>query len=174
MIKRILLIVLVAIMALGLGVYFRFMGSPVEFSLNKKEILKDFVLTDLWNNPHSVNEWQGRIRIINFWATWCPPCLKEIPDFIALQEQYTGKNIQFIGVAIDNKESVEQFLSSKTINYPILLAENEGLILAHQLGNIMNSVPYTIVVNQQGLIVKQYQGEVKKDELLKVIESLVQ
>ena len=163
-----------ASVALGLGLYFRFMGTNVGFNLSKKEILKEFVLMDSSSNPHSVNEWQGKIRIINFWATWCPSCLKEIPDFIALQEQYSERNIQFIGVAIDNKESVEKFIYSKTINYPILLAENEGLILAHQLGNVMNIVPYTIIVNQQGVIVKQYQGEVNKDELLKIIESLVQ
>ena len=174
MIKNFLLTFLVASVALGLGLYFRFMGTSVGFNLSKKEILKEFVLMDSSSNPHSVNEWQGKIRIINFWATWCPSCLKEIPDFIALQEQYSERNIQFIGVAIDNKESVEKFIYSKTINYPILLAENEGLILAHQLGNVMNIVPYTIIVNQQGVIVKQYQGEVTKDELLKIIESLVQ
>ena len=117
-------------MALGLGVYFRFMGSPVEFSLNKKEILKDFVLTDLWNNPHSVNEWQGRIRIINFWATWCPPCLKEIPDFIALQEQYVGKNIQFIGVAIDNKESVEMIDFEKSVERVLMGPEKKSHIMS--------------------------------------------
>jgi len=172
--KNVLLTIFVATLAAGLGGYIKFMNPDVQFNHDKKENLNDFVLMDLLSNPHSVNEWQGKIRIINFWATWCPPCLEEIPGFIELQEQYAEKNIQFIGVAIDNKESVTQYLTSKAINYPVLLAENEGLNLAKELGNTMNVVPYTVIVNQQGYVIKRHQGQISKEKLREIIASLIQ
>ena len=73
MTKNVLLTIFVAILAAGLGGYIKLMNPDVQFNHDKKENLNDFVLMDLLSNPHSVNEWQGKIRIINFWATWCPP-----------------------------------------------------------------------------------------------------
>ena len=87
-------------------------------------------LPDVFGNIHSISEWQGKILIINFWATWCPPCRKEIPEFIALQEQYSAKGLQFIGIAIDDQDSVQEYLVSTKINYPMLIGGVTGIALA--------------------------------------------
>ena len=120
-----------------------------------------------------MSEWQGKIRVINFWATWCPPCLKEIPEFIALQEQYATKGLQFIGIAIDDQDPVGEYLATIKINYPILISGDTGIGLAHQLGNIVDAVPFTVVVNQQGQIIYRHQGEFSKEQILKIIEPLL-
>ena len=73
--------------------------------------LPDINFPDVSGNFHSISEWRGKILIINFWATWCPPCLKEIPEFIALQEQYSDIGLQFIGIAIDDQDSVQEYLA---------------------------------------------------------------
>ena len=85
--------------------------------------LPEFSLPDTTGTIHSISEWQGKILVINFWATWCPPCLKEIPEFIQLQAEYADQNVQLIGIAIDEPELVDDYISFININYPILIAE---------------------------------------------------
>ena len=133
--------------------------------------LPEFSLPDMGGSIHPISDWQGKILIINFWATWCPPCLKEIPEFIELQREYVDQNVQFIGIAIDKPDLVEDYLSFTEINYPILIAETGGGKLSQKLGNIINAVPFTVIVNQQSQIVYNHPGELSKQKLAKLIEK---
>ena len=133
--------------------------------------LPEFSLPDLTGSIHSISNWKGKILVINFWATWCPPCLKEIPEFIELQREYADKNVQFIGIAIDKADLVEDYLSFIDINYPILIAETGGGKLSRKLGNIINAVPFTVIVNQQHQIVYNNPGELSKQKLAKLIDG---
>lgn len=168
---RMAIIVLVAVLALGGGILVRGMLSTVETS--SPVTLPDFNLPDVSGNQHTISEWQGKIRIINFWATWCTPCREEIPEFIALQKQYGDKGLQFIGIAIDDQEPVDEFVASNTINYPILLGGLNGIALAHQLGNIMDAVPFTLVVNQQGQIIHRHPGKFSREQITEIISPLL-
>jgi len=134
--------------------------------------LPEFSLANLNNEMTPISKWRGKILIINFWATWCPSCLEEIPDFIELQSEYTDKNVQFIGIAIDNLESVNDYLAFTEINYPILMAEKEGQLLAKKLGNIVNAVPFTVIVNTDNNIILHHAGELSKEKIRKFIEPL--
>ncbi|MDF1583131.1 MAG: TlpA disulfide reductase family protein [Methyloprofundus sp.] len=136
--------------------------------------LINFSLTDLRGEITPIAKWRGKILIINFWATWCPPCLKEIPDFIALQNEYADKNVQFIGIAIDTPELVADYLAFIDINYPILMAEVEGQALAKQLGNVVNAVPFTLIVNANNDIIFRHPGELSKTKIRQLIDPLVQ
>jgi len=135
--------------------------------------LVEFSLLDTEGKSHSIAEWQGKIRIINFWATWCPPCLKEIPSFIALQNEYAQKKLQFIGIAIDDQQLVEDYLAFSDINYPILMAELEGAKLAKQLGNTVNAIPYTVIVNAQNQIIFRQPGELSPQKIRSIIQPLL-
>jgi thiol-disulfide isomerase/thioredoxin len=165
------LLIIAAVLALGGGILARGFLSPVEKT--SPTSLPDFNFPDVSGNQHNISEWQGKIRVINFWATWCPPCRKEIPEFIALQEQYAAYNLQFIGIAIDDQEPVEEYLASTKINYPILIGGITGIALAHQLGNSIDAVPFTLVVNRQGQIIHQQPGEFSREQIMKIITPLL-
>ena len=165
------IIIIAALIALGGGIAAqRFLPSLEKTSATT---LPDFNLPDLSGNQHNISEWRGKILIINFWATWCPPCRKEIPEFIALQEQYSAKGVQFIGVALEEQKPVAEYASSAHINYPILIGEYDGITLANQLGNSVGAIPYTIVVNQQGQIIHRHPGEFSKTQILEIINPLL-
>ncbi len=169
--KQASLIIIAALIALGLGISARHLFSSAE----KPDIsaLPEFNLPDLSGRQHNISEWRGKVLVINFWATWCPPCLKEIPDFIALQQQYTSQGLQFIGIALEDQEPVAKFIAATKINYPILLGGDNGITLAQQLGNHIDAVPYTLIVDRQGQIVDRHPGEFSKDQITKIIAPLL-
>ena len=132
-----------------------------------------FSLPDVSGKQHKMSEWQGKILIINFWATWCPPCLKEIPEFINLQKEFGNKGLQFIGIAVDDLQSVKEYLKTININYPMLIGGEQAIVLSHKLGNIVNAVPFTLIINQQGLIVHRQPGELSNEKIIEIIEPLI-
>ncbi|MGZ8175574.1 MULTISPECIES: TlpA family protein disulfide reductase [Methylobacter] len=169
--KKTALIIIAAMIALSLGVTARHLFSSAEKTT--PSALPPFNLPDLSGRQRNIAEWQGKVLVINFWATWCPPCLKEIPDFVALQEQYAAKGVQFIGIALEDKKPVAKYLSATAINYPILLGGDNGVTLAHQLGNSVDAVPYTLIVDRQGQIISRHPGEFSKEQILEIITPLL-
>lgn len=165
------LIIIAALIALGLGITARHLFPAVEKAVVSS--LPEFNLPDLSGRQHNISEWRGKVLVINFWATWCPPCRKEIPDFIALQEQYAAQGVQFIGIAIEDREPVAEYTAAGKINYPILLGGDNGITLARQLGNSVNAVPYTLVVDRQGQIIHRHPGELSKEQLVEIIGPLL-
>ncbi|MGR9115600.1 MAG: TlpA family protein disulfide reductase [Gammaproteobacteria bacterium] len=169
--KRTLLFILAAVLALAGGVLAQhFIGS--ESQTNSAEV-PAFNFPDLEGTIHSLPEWDGKVIIVNFWATWCPPCRKEIPEFVALQKQYGDKGLQFIGIAIEEKEPVDEFIDFIEINYPILIGADRGIELAQQLGNTIGAVPFSVVLDRQGRIVHRQPGEFTKKDIVKIIEPLL-
>lgn len=169
--KQTVLIIIAAIIALGFGITARHAFSPVDNAA--PSALPEFNLPDLSGRQHNISEWQGKLLVINFWATWCPPCLKEIPDFVALQEHYAAQGVQFIGISLEDKEAVSAYDAATKINYPVLLAGDNGIALAQQLGNNVNAIPYTIVVDRQGQIIYRHPGELSKAQIAEVITPLL-
>lgn len=132
-----------------------------------------FSFPDVQGQLQSADQWRGKILVINFWATWCGPCLKEIPEFINWQREYAGKNVQFIGIAIEDRAAVADYVQRVAVNYPVLVAGDVGSQLASQLGNIINAVPFTVIVNAQGQIVHRQPGELSREQFVKVITPLL-
>ena len=162
--------IILAVLALSAGIGFQKLNSIAEadtFSLSKTALI------DVEGKLQNLSQWQGKILIINFWATWCPPCLKEIPDFIRLQTQYRAKNVQFIGIALDNLQDVKTYSLKAGVNYPLLMAENSGIKLAHSWGNLLDVVPFTVVINPQGEIIHRQMGEFHSADIEKVLEPLL-
>jgi len=166
-----ILIFFVSALALVGGIFVQ--NLPVKNGINTAIPALKINLPDSAGKQRSISEWQGKIQIINFWATWCPPCLKEIPEFIKLQAEYQDKNVQFIGIAIEDQAAVEQYLKTTPVNYPMLIAGDEGISLSQQLGNIVNAVPFTLIVNQQGQIIHRQPGELSNEKIIEIITPLL-
>ena len=111
--------------------------------------------------------------MINFWATWCPPCLEEIPHFIKLQEQYGHQGLQLVGIALESVDEVLGFASEQGINYPLLVGEQEVIKLAGKFGNRNGGLPYTVILDRNGLINFIKQGPLSVSEAEQVITPLL-
>ena len=112
-----------------------------------------FKLKDLEDKVRDVKEWDGQVLMINFWATWCPPCRKEIPAFVELQEKYKDKGLTIVGIALDEKQAVIDFTDPMGVNYPILMGEDEGIKLSKAYGNRLGVLPFTVVIDRKGNII---------------------
>jgi thiol-disulfide isomerase/thioredoxin len=169
--KNLQLIFIIALLALSAGIGVKMFN---QWQADQQPMpLPIFSFPDLTGTPHSSNEWQGKILVLNFWATWCPACLKEIPAFMALQTQFAEK-VQFVGIALDDLEAVKTFQQKAAVNYPLLISGDwAGFDLAKKLGNFVSAIPYTVVVNRDGLVVYHHAGELTADELQAVISPLL-
>jgi len=165
--KSTLIILFVAITALASGIAVQIMNKSPEI---QTIALEEISLPNLEGKMQNLSKWQGKTLIINFWATWCPPCLKEIPDFMALQAEFKDKNVQFIGIALEDLQTVADYNAQVNINYPILIGEFTGTQLARSWGNTLNTVPFTVVINPQGEIIHRQMGEFSKQHILSIIE----
>lgn len=132
-----------------------------------------FKLKDLEDKVRDVKEWDGNVLMINFWATWCPPCRKEMPAFIELQEKYKDEKFTIIGIALDDKQSVIEFTEPMGMNYPILLGDQEGMPLTTAYGNRLGVLPYTVIVDRHGNIVHRKRSELTFEQAEAMIKPLL-
>ena len=115
-----------------------------------------FTLQDLKGNQISLSDFQGKVVVLDFWATWCQPCVKEIPHFIELYEQYKDKGFAMVGISLDSTgiSVVKSFALKHRINYPILMADGQ---VAKEYGGI-TGIPTTFVIDSAGNIRRKYVG----------------
>lgn len=130
-------------------------------------------IPDLEGRHRSLGEWQGSVLVVNFWATWCPPCLKEIPDFIRMQEQLGPKGLQFVGIAADQPDKVRDFAAKYKINYPVLLGEMDVIEMANRAGNKAGGLPFTVILDRRGKWVRSESGALSEQKLGEIIEPLL-
>ncbi|MDO4904330.1 MAG: TlpA disulfide reductase family protein [Lautropia sp.] len=134
------------------------------------EELATFGWPDSKGEPFDVDSLKGKPVVINFWATWCAPCIKEMPDLSALSQEL-GSEAAFIGISLDKQDRVQRFTEKTPVAYPLLIADFKGLSLARQWGNKQGQMPYTVVLNAQGRLHWQHAGLVDVDELRSMLKS---
>ena len=128
-------------------------------------------LKNLDGKSVKLSDFKGKVVILDFWATWCPPCRAEIPNFVALQKQYGDKGLQVVGISLDQGgvNPVAAFAKGQGINYPIVMGDED---VAHQYGDIQG-IPTTFVIDPKGNIVEKHVGFTEKtafeDEIKKLL-----
>ncbi len=162
----------------GIGIWFTFHNQPTADQTSATsnilpKQLPSFTLKDTKGVARNSSEWNGKILIVNFWATWCPPCLEEMPILIDFQEQHSSQGIQIVGVAVDNLEQVQDFIDLYGINFPVVVGQNEAVELGKKMGNRISALPYTAIFDQNGKTLYAQPGKVTQNILSRVIKPLL-
>jgi thiol-disulfide isomerase/thioredoxin len=124
------------------------------------------------NQPQALAEFRGKPLVINFWASWCGPCVAEMPELATLHQKYSAKGINFVGIAVDTPQNVQGFLARVKVDYPVVVAGFGGGDLARQFGDAQGALPFTVVIDASGKVRSTTLGQVKPDKLSAVLNAL--
>lgn len=164
MVKTILLYLLaaIAIMLAGLAVrHFVLMPTiPPESIATHTFFAAEF--PDLTGEPQAMSQWKGKVIIVNFWATWCPPCLEEMPELSNLYTKYQAENLVVLGISSDELDKIRTFAKETPVSYPLLSGDIDAMNISESLGNNKGVLPYTVIIAPDGNIAKTYFGLVNQ------------
>jgi len=130
-------------------------------------------LPDLDGKPQALSQWQGKVLVVNFWATWCTPCREEIPALMKVQRKYAANGVKIVGIALDNVSKVRDYAEEVQIDYPLLIGAAETLRLAKDLGNRAGVLPFTVVLDRNGKLVHAQAGALTEASLGAVLAPLL-
>jgi thiol-disulfide isomerase/thioredoxin len=185
-VQRSFLMILVAIAALIAGVVFYAsqksneaelpvdIAEPMSMTGSGPEIVRypKFTMNDLAGNPRDFSEWDGRHRLLNFWATWCAPCRREIPLLKEFQAEQGDDGILMMGIAVDFPEEVTRYDEMAEFNYPILVGQDEAMALAETSGVQFIAMPFTMIISREGEFLSAYLGELHRSHLDEITSIL--
>ena len=149
-------------------------GDPVSAAPPKSqppEMAPGFVLKDVNGTPQSSEQWADKYQLLNFWATWCPPCRREIPMLNSLQDEYGPQGLQIVGIAIDQAKTVADYGNSVKLNYPSLVGQMDATKAAEAYGNPIGALPYSVLVGPDGKILFSHMGELEREQIDKVLQK---
>lgn len=176
MVKKILSFIgyLLLVAVLGFAIRYFFLGPYTQEGKGlSSQAFYSASFADEKNMQQPMQTYQGKILVVNFWATWCPPCREEMPELSALQQQYASQNVQVLGLAIDDVETMQTFQKENPVDYPLFSAEMQGMDIADGLGNHKGGLPYTVIIDANGQVIETYLGRVSKPLLEKTLSKLL-
>ncbi len=136
-------------------------------------VAPEFTLPDLDGALRSSTEWHDSVRVVNFWATWCPPCIREIPLLVDIQREYGARGVQVIGIAIDENEAVAEFAQDFEFNYPVLIGQDDAMELGNLFLNGFIGLPFTAFTDRRGRIFRVHTGELHREQLEAILAELL-
>lgn len=129
-------------------------------------------MEDSQGKMQPLSQWKGKTLVVNFWATWCAPCVDEMPELSALQSEVATTNVQILGVGIDSRANIAQFESKHKITYPLYVSGFSGTELSREFGNKAGGLPFTVLISPDGEVKKTYLGRLKMEELRKDLAGM--
>jgi thiol-disulfide isomerase/thioredoxin len=145
-------------------------SAPRKLEPNPRA-LYEATLPDLTGRPVALERLLGRPVVANFWATWCAPCVEEMPHLEALSKSFS--NIQFVGIGIDTASNIAQFVTKVPVSYPLYVAGHAGIAMVRELGNAAGGLPFTVLLDAEGRIFDTILGQVSPEDLSVRIDRLV-
>ena len=161
-----------AVLLAALGSLWIAQGSRAGSRSGPVDELLSQSMKDSAGRVQSLGQWRNRPLVVNFWATWCAPCVKEIPELSALQTQLTPHHIQIIGIGIDSPENIAEFGKKYNIAYPLYTGGMDASELTRKLGDKEGGLPFTVVIGRDGKVVRTFLGKLKMDELRAELDRL--
>ena len=165
-------VTIAGIVALAAGVYFHQRGTTGDGAPSAAAPLYALSLPDMNGKSQALEQWKGKVLVVNFWATWCTPCREEMPEFVRLQREYGPKGLQFVGIAVDDVGKVREFANELGLNYPSLIGGYGALELSRTLGNSVMALPFTVVVGRTGSVSLTQLGPLKPAHVQQIVDSL--
>jgi thiol-disulfide isomerase/thioredoxin len=146
------------------------MASPVVAeAVEEGTIHPSFTLPDFNGVEHTLAEWDGRPRLLNFWATWCAPCRREIPLLKAVQDEQGDDGVQIIGIAVDFPEEVAAYAETVQFNYPVLVGQEDAMAVAETSGVPFIGLPFTMIIAPDGEFMHSHVGEIHREDLDNIV-----
>jgi thiol-disulfide isomerase/thioredoxin len=161
------------IVAAGVGVYLGQRRTATDGAGQPASALLAIGLPDVEGREQPLSQWQGKVLVVNFWATWCAPCREEMPEFVRAQVELGGKGLQFVGIAVDQADKVRQFAQDIGVNYPLLIGGYGAMELSKSLGNKLMALPFTVVVNRAGVVAHTQLGPLRDAQLRMIVSQLL-
>ena len=147
-------------------------GSPAP-AVDAGPVYPEFSLPDLKGETREMAEWAGKHRLLNFWATWCAPCRREIPLLKAFQDEHDDR-YQVIGIAVDFVEPVQAYAEETEFNYPVLVGQEDAMAVAETSGVEFIGMPFTMIVAADGELLNAHIGEILEEDLEHIVAVLEQ
>ena len=163
----------IAVVALGAGLYFGMRGLESVPEPAAASALNGLALPDPDGKERRIDEWRGKVVVVNFWATWCAPCREEMPEFMKAQQELGPKGLQFVGIAVDQADKVKQYAAEIGLNYPTLVGGFGAMELSKTLGNTLMALPFTVVLDRKGAVAHTQLGVLKPDKLDAIVKQLL-
>ncbi|MDP2830289.1 MAG: TlpA disulfide reductase family protein [Sulfuricellaceae bacterium] len=127
---------------------------------------------DMNGQPFALSSLRGKVAVVNFWASWCAPCRKEIPDLVEVHRQYETQGVAFVGIAVeDNPESIRDFVRTFNMDFQVVMGREKAIVLMQQFGNAVAGLPYTLVLDAQGEVVDQRRGAMSAERLKSAVRA---
>lgn len=168
------LIYLILIAGLGFAIFHLFLNTQVEDGAQQSTApLFAASFPNEKGEPKPLSAYQGKIVVLNFWATWCEPCREEMPELSELHEAYAAKNVVVLGVAIDEVSAIGEFTNTTKVSYPLFAADMAGMEIATNLGNNKGVLPYTVVIKADGTVHQTFFGRISKAMLEKSLNPIL-
>jgi peroxiredoxin len=158
--------------ALGLAANW-WRSEPAGVSADATAALFAATFADVDGVSRPLAQWSGRPLVVNFWATWCPPCVEEMPDLQLVRDEYQGQGVEIIGVGIDSAPKIAAFRSQHQLTLPLLVAGAGGSDLYRALGNSRGVLPFTVLIDARGHIRQRHVGQLKPEQLRTWLDGLL-
>jgi thiol-disulfide isomerase/thioredoxin len=171
--RNVLLFGAVAILFSALGIFVadrRTTPGNVEASAVEKLLSQS--MDDANGRQQPLAQWKDKILVVNFWATWCAPCVDEMPELSELQDQIGPAGMQIIGIGIDSASNIAEFAAKYKITYPLYVGGVNGTELSRRFGNEAGGLPFTVLIDKNGNVRKTYLGRLKMEQLREDLSSL--
>lgn len=142
--------------------------SPAQEQAQADAIM-GLTLPDLDGRPQAIAQWRDKVLVVNYWASWCAPCVEEMPAFSRLQRQYAAQGVQFVGIGIDNPENIRAFVKATPVAYPLLVADPAA---SQMPGLQIKGLPYTLVIGPDGRVQGSRLGRLDESRLNSILQRL--
>jgi thiol-disulfide isomerase/thioredoxin len=170
---------LILMVSIGFGIFYFFLnpqtkiGAQSAASDTSTQALFSAKFADQNGKTQALKQYEGKIIVLNFWASWCEPCREEMPELSTLHTAYKDSNVVVLGMAIEDVAAINDFLKETKVSYPLFAADVQGMDIAASLGNDKGVLPFTVIIKADGTVAKTYFGRITKPLLEQTLKTIL-